>query len=328
MNYSNELGPTIVTGGAGFIGSHLVDSLINLDVEVKVLDDLSSGSVSNLVENRDNKKFHFNKIDIKNPKVYDELKNIKTIFHLAADPEVQTGFESPEICFEKNILSTFNLLECIRKSNVETILFTSSSTVYGEPDIIPTPEDYGPLLPISHYGSSKIACEGLLSSYCHNYGIRGRIVRLANVIGPRSRHGVIWDFINKLRTNKNQLSVLGNGKQTKSYLHVTDCIQGFLKLISHSSKKVDVFNLGNFDRTNVMEIAKMVCSSMSLNDVNIQPTGGVDDGGGWVGDVTKMQLDISKMTKLDWKPKFSSSEAVKIVGDELVKESALVNVRN
>jgi len=148
---------------------------------------------------------------------------------LAADPEVRIGFESPEISFDRNINTTFNFLESIRKSNVETILFTSSSTVYGEPDLIPTPEDYGPLIPISHYGSSKIACEGLISSYCYNYGIRGIIFRLANIIGSRSKHGVIWDFIKKLHKNKKQLSVLGDGTQTKSYLHINDCIEGLLK---------------------------------------------------------------------------------------------------
>ena len=172
MIKKDQLGATVVTGGAGFIGSHLVDSLISLDVEVKVLDDLSSGSLNNLLKNKTNDKFHFHEIDIKSPTVSNELENIKTIFHLAGDPEVRTSFESPEISFEKNIQTTFNLLEGIRKSNVETILFTSSSAVYGEPNVIPTPENYAPLLPISHYGSSKLACEALISSYCHNYGIK------------------------------------------------------------------------------------------------------------------------------------------------------------
>jgi len=328
MIKKDQLGATVVTGGAGFIGSHLIDSLINLDIEVKVLDDLSSGSFNNLLKHETNDKFHLHEIDIKSSEVYKELENIKTIFHLAADPEVRTSFESPEISFEKNIQATFNLLEGIRKSNVETILFTSSSTVYGEPDVIPTPEDYAPLLPISHYGSSKLACEALISSYCHNYGIRGIIIRLANVIGSRSRHGIIWDFIKKLRLDKNQLSVLGNGKQNKSFLLVNDCIEGFLIALSNSSKKVDVFNLGNFDTTDVMTIARIACNSMSLDNVDIQPTGGVDNGRGWVGDVRKMQLDISKITKLGWSPKYSGSEAVKIVADELAKLGEMVNVGN
>jgi len=328
MNFSNELGSTIVTGGAGFIGSHLVDSLIDLDVEVNVLDDLSSGKINNLLKNKENKKFRFKKINIKNPEISKEFKeDIKTVFHLSADPEVRSGYDSPEISFDKNIQATFHLLETIRKSNVETILFTSSSTVYGETEIIPTPEDYGPLFPISHYGSSKLACEGLISSYCHNYGFKGIIFRLANVIGSRSRHGVIWDFIKKLQNDTKQLDVLGNGKQNKSYLHVEDCIEGFFKGLSNSTKNVDIFNLGNVDKIDVMTIARIVCSSLSLNDVNISPTGDEENGRGWIGDVTKMQLDISKLKKLDWKPKFSSSEAVKIVADELVMQGETVNVR-
>jgi len=328
MIKKDQLGATVVTGGAGFIGSHLVDSLISLDVEVKVLDDLSSGSLNNLLKNKTNDKFHFHEIDIKSSEVYKELENIKTIFHLAGDPEVRTGFESPEISFEKNIQTTFNLLEGIRKSNVETILFTSSSVVYGEPDVIPTPENYAPLLPISHYGSSKLACEALISSYCHNYGIRGIIIRLANVIGSRSRHGIIWDFIKKLSSDKNHLSVLGDGTQNKSFLLVNDCIEGSLMALSNSSKKVDVFNLGNSDTIDVMTIARIVCNSMSLDDVDIQPTGGVENGRGWVGDVKKMHLDISKIKKLGWSPKYSSSEAVKLVTDELVKYGEIVNVGN
>ena len=329
MNHLDIIDSAIVTGGAGFIGSHLVDALIDLDIKVKVLDDLSSGNLDNLSKNKEHKKFLFTKINIKSTEVTKEFKeDIKVVFHLAADPEVRIGFESPEISFDRNINTTFNFLESIRKSNVETILFTSSSTVYGEPDLIPTPEDYGPLIPISHYGSSKIACEGLISSYCYNYGIRGIIFRLANIIGSRSNHGVIWDFINKLQKNKKQLSVLGDGRQTKSYLHVNECIEGFLKGFSNSDKRVDVFNLGNFDNTDVMTIAKIVCNSMSLEEVDIRPTGGVDNGRGWIGDVKKMNLDISKMKKYDWVPKISSTKAVKMVADELVKKGEIINGGN
>jgi len=321
MDYFDQLNSTIVTGGAGFIGSHVVDALINKGIEVRVLDDLSSGNENNLSKNKDNIKFHVSKINLNSPEVVKEFnKDIKTVFHLAADPEVRSGFDSPEISFEKNIKATFNLLEAIRKHDVETILFTSSSTVYGDAEVIPTPEDFGPLIPISHYGSSKIACEGLISSYCHNYGIRGIIFRLANVIGSRSNHGVIWDFFGKLQNDKNQLLVLGDGKQTKSYLHVSDCVDGFFSVFSKSSNKVDVFNLGNFDKIDVIEIARIVCNSLSLKHVQIKITGGVDNGRGWIGDVKKMHLDITKMKKLGWSPKHTSAMAVKMASDELVKE--------
>jgi len=322
MNYKNELGSTIVTGGAGFIGSQVVDSLIDLDVEVKVLDDLSSGSTDNLLKNQGNEKFHFKEIDIRSPEVSKEFnKNIKTVFHLAADPEVRTGFEFPKISYEKNILSTLDLLEQIRKSNVETILFTSSSVVYGEPDVIPTPEDYGPLLPISHYGSSKLACEALISSYCHNYGIKSQIFRLANVIGIRSNHGVIWDFINKLRKNPDKLEVLGDGQQAKSYLHVSDCVDCFLFCLSNMKKQVEIFNIGNYDKVNVMFIADTVCKSLGLKNVKTETTGGIDNGRGWPGDVKIMQLEIEKLKKLGWSPKYSSVEAVQLASNELIQET-------
>ncbi len=319
MNYKDKLGSTIVTGGAGFIGSQVVDSLINFDIEIKVLDDLSSGNMENLSKNKGNKNFNFKKMDIKNPEILKEFNtDIKTVFHLAADPEVKTGFESPKTSYEKNILSTFNLLEQIRKSNVETILFTSSATVYGEPNIIPTPEEYGPLLPISHYGSSKLACEALISSYCHNYGIKSQIFRLANVIGIRSNHGVIWDFVNKLRKNEKKLEVLGDGQQTKSYIHVSDCIDCFLFCLSRITKQVEVFNIGNYDKVNVMLIADVVCSTLGLKNVKIETIGGIDNGRGWIGDVKIMQLGIEKLKKMGWGPKFSSMEAVQMASNEIV----------
>ena len=321
MINKKQLGSTLVTGGAGFIGSHLVDSLISLDVEVKVLDNLSSGIFNNLLKHKTNDKFHFHEIDIKSSEVYKELENIKTIFHLAGDPEVRTSFESPEISFEKNIQATFNLLEGIRKSNVETIFFTSSSTVYGEPDVIPTPEDYAPLLPISHYGSSKLACEALISSYCHNYGMKSQILRLANVIGTRSKHGVIWDFINKLRKNYDKLEVLGDGQQTKSYLHVSDCVDCFLFCLSNLTKQVEVFNIGNYDKVNVMFIADTVCKALGLKNVKIETTGGIDNGRGWPGDVKIMQLEIEKLKKLGWRPKYSSVEAVQLASNEIIQET-------
>lgn len=321
MNHYENLDNIIVTGGAGFIGSHVVDALIEKDIAVKVFDDLSSGTISNLSKNIENKKFHFTKINLNNSELLNEItEDVKMVFHLAADPEVRTGFESPQVTYDKNILSTFNLLEGIRKKNVEQIFFTSSSVVYGEPETIPTSEEYGPLLPISHYGSSKLACEALISSYCHNYGIQSIIFRLANVIGQRSRHGVIWDFINKLQNNESELEVLGDGKQSKSYLHVTDCVEGFFHGIANIKKKVDVFNLGTSDRIDVLSIAKIVCDAMGLKNVKIKLSGGVENGRGWIGDVKKMHLDTSKMQKTGWIPKFSSSEAVKIAVKELVKE--------
>jgi len=318
---SPQVGLTLVTGGAGFIGSHVVDRLIADGVEVRVLDNLSAGNLLNLSTHKNNKNFHFIKKDLNDSEsVKEALNDVQTVFHIAADPEVRTGFEHPQISYRENIENTFNLLEQIRKSDVETILFTSSSTVYGEPDIIPTPEKYGPLVPISPYGASKLACEALISSYCHTYGIKGQIFRLANVVGSRSKHGVLWDFIGKLRINSKRLEVLGDGKQSKSYLHVSDCIDCFFFCLSIQKLPTEIFNVGNDDRIDVISIANIVSNEMNLKNVEIVAAGGTSDGRGWIGDVKTMHLDISKLKKLGWRPKLSSSEAIKLASDELLKD--------
>jgi UDP-glucose 4-epimerase len=319
---SSDMNLALVTGGAGFIGSHVVDRLMSDDIEVRVFDNLSVGSISNLYAHKDNKKFCFiNKDLADNDSLKVALKDVKIVFHIAADPEVRTGFEHPEISYRENIRNTFYLLEQIRKSNVENILFTSSSTVYGEPDIIPTPENYGPLFPISPYGASKLACEALISSYCHTYGIKGQIFRLANVIGSRSKHGVLWDFINKLRVNKKKLEVLGDGKQSKSYLHVSDCVDCIFFCLATQKLRTEIFNVGNDDRINIISIANIVCNNMNLKNVEILNIGGTSDGRGWIGDVKTMHLDVSKLKKLGWSPKMSSVEAIKLASEELLKDS-------
>jgi len=248
------------------------------------------------------------------------LSDVDLIFHLAANPEVRTGFKNPEISFRENIENTFNLLEAIRKSKIDTIVFSSSSTIYGEPEIIPTPENYGPLYPISHYGASKLACEGLISAYCHSYGINGLIFRLANIIGSRSNHGVIIDFIKKLEYDNKTLQILGDGTQSKSYLHVSDCINAILFCTNKIEEKMEIFNLGNYDQIDVITIAKKIFDELKLNNVKISTTNDVPEGRGWIGDVKFMNLDIKKLEDLGWKPKYSSLAAVEKSISEIVKE--------
>jgi UDP-glucose 4-epimerase len=319
---SNDLGKIMITGGAGFIGSHLTEELVNQHKDVTVLDNLSTGNKTNLDACFQKENFKLVIEDLKNQnQVFEHIKNIDTIFHMAADPEVRTGFLDPESAYEQNIKNTYQLLENIRKSNIERLVFASSSVVYGEPEIIPTPEEFGPLLPISIYGGAKLACEGLISSYCNNYGIKGTIIRFANVVGSKAKHGVIWDFIQKLKINENELSVLGNGKQTKSYIHVDDCVRGILFALKNTKKNIDVFNLGNNDMTNVLDIASIVCKTMKLKNVNIITSGGTKDGRGWIGDVKQMNLDISKMINLGWKPNKNSQESVEKAAFELYSKS-------
>ena len=317
---NSTFGKIMITGGAGFIGSHLTQKLIDENNEVVVLDNLSTGNNLNLNSCIKKKNFKLIVEDLKN-QTSNHLKDIDTVFHMAADPEVRTGFSDPKLAYEQNVRNTFELLENVRKSDIKQFVFASSSVVYGEPEIIPTPETFGPLFPISIYGGTKLACEGLISSYCNNYGIKGTIVRFANVVGSRSRHGVIWDFIKKLKINQKELQVLGNGKQSKSYVHVNDCVNGLLFSAKHTKKKMDVFNIGNHDMINVLDIASIVCKTMKLENTKIITSGGTDDGRGWIGDVRKMNLDTSKMCNLGWNPIENSQAAVERATLELVSES-------
>jgi UDP-glucose 4-epimerase len=291
--------------------------------EVVVLDNLSKGNMNNLGGWLRHPRFTFIKGDLKN--LWDILQAVKgcgIVFHMAANPEVRIGFSNPRVDFEENVLATYNLLEAIRKNgDCKHFLFASTSTVYGEPETLPTPEDYAPLKPISHYGASKLACEALVSSYAHLYGFNASILRLANIIGPRSNHGVIYDFIIKLKANPKLLEVLGDGTQSKSYLYIGDCIEAMLTILDGANiKGVEIFNIGSEDRIGVLDIAKIIIEEMGLKGVEVKVSGGVDGGRGWKGDVKEMLLDISKLKSLGWTPKLSSTEAVRLTAKKIVKE--------
>ena len=279
----------LITGGAGFIGSHLCDRLVSEGLQVVAIDNLSNGKIKNLSLCKEERNFKFTKADLKD-NLAENLKHSDTLYHMAAYPEVRTGYDSPELAYEQNVQNTHSLLESVRRSNISEIVFASSSVVYGEPKTIPTPETYGPLIPISQYGGSKLACEGLISSYCHTYGIRGVIIRLANVIGFRSNHGVIWDFINKLKKNQSELEILGDGNQTKSYIHISDTINGFLFCSKISKDRVDVFNIGNDDKIDVRSIANIVCKNLNLKNIQIIQKGGTNDGRGWIGEIGRAHV--------------------------------------
>ncbi|WP_456367001.1 NAD-dependent epimerase/dehydratase family protein [Thermococcus sp.] len=312
----------LVTGGAGFIGSHLVDALMETGNEVRVLDDLSAGSLDNIKRWLNNERFEFIKGDMRDSgTVKEAVEGVEAVFHLAANPEVRIGAQSPELIYETNVLITYNLLNALRDSSVQYLIFTSSSTVYGDAELIPTPENYAPLEPISVYGGAKLAAEALISGYAHTFGFRALIFRLANIIGERSNHGVIYDFINKLRKNPEELEILGDGTQRKSYLHVSDTVEGMLKIFEYfgkGSKTVDFYNLGNDDWITVGEIAEIVSEEMGLKP-KFRFTGGVDGGRGWKGDVKFMRLSIEKAKKAGWRPKLNSYEAVRMTVRELLK---------
>ncbi len=304
---------SLVTGGAGFIGSHLVDFLMEMGETVRVLDNLSAGDIANLSPWTSSPRMKVFQGDILDKEsVFEALEGCDTVFHLAANPEVRSEKASPHDHFKQNIEATYNLLECMREvGGVERFVFASTSTVYGEPSEIPTPETYGPLKPISHYGASKLASEALSMSYASMCEFGCVIYRLANVIGPRSNHGVIWDFVEKLREDPSRLEVLGDGTQSKSYLYIDDCIAGIMAGLDGLDGGIMVYNIGSVDRVDVMSIADAVIDAMALENVEIRTTGGVSGGRGWKGDVKKMQLDMSSLKSRGWSAKMSSMEAVR-----------------
>jgi UDP-glucose 4-epimerase len=311
----------LVTGAAGFIGSHLTDRLLSLSCEVVGFDNLSGGSKTNLKSAMKDSRFRFVKGDLlKRKGTRRALGGCSLIFHLAADPEVRAGEENPERHFRQNLLATYNLLNAIRKRGTSTrLVFASTSTVYGEASVIPTPEDYGPLLPISTYGATKLGCEALAASFTQLVPLSVAIFRFANVVGGRSRHGVTYDFIAKLRRNPKELEILGDGTQSKSYLHVDDCVDAFLMALKDSfwTKAVEVLNIGSEDQVNVLRLAKVVTETMGLKDVafkTTQPPG----GRAWPGDVKVMQLDVSKIKGLGWACKRNSESALRLAAEQLI----------
>ena len=289
----------LVTGGSGFIGSHLVDALVSDGNDVKVLD-------INLDVPWKNPNAEYIKADIVKNDISDYFSWVDVVFHLAADPMVDKSAINPENTFNTNVVGTYRVLEACRKNKIKHILFTSTSTVYGEAKVIPTPEDY-PTYPISNYGASKLANEAFISSYAYTYGFKASIFRLANIFGERSTHGVMFDFYHKLMKNPNQLEILGDGKQEKSYLHVSDCVNAMLTVWKKQEKQVDYFNVGSDEKIIVDEIARQMSKILGLNPT-FKYTGGKR---GWVGDVPVMMLDISRLKTLGWKPNISFEEGLK-----------------
>jgi len=306
----------MVTGGAGFIGSHIVDRLMKEGNEVVVYDNLSSGKMEFIEHHMNNEKFTFIEADLLNfEKLRESVKDIDIIYHVAANPDVKLGAQDTKVHFEQNVKATYNLLEAMRINDVEDIIFTSTSTVYGEANVIPTPEDYGPLVPISLYGASKLAAEAFIMSYSHTFGMKAVIYRFANIVGPRSTHGVIYDFIMKLKRNPKELEILGDGTQTKSYLYVEDCVDAIVFGYKNRKKDVEIFNIGSEDWINVRRIADIVVEEMGLKNVSYRFTGGKR---GWKGDVPKMLLSIEKIKDYGWKPKHNSEESVRLTARHLI----------
>ena len=309
----------LVTGGAGCIGSELVKELLK-NHKVTVLDNLSSGKNEHIQEFTANNNFELVEGDVLDKNVLDSaMKNKDMVFHLAANPDIKfIPGERTDKDLQQNTIATYNVLDTMQKNNVKKIAFSSSSVVYGKAAVMPTPEDYGPLKPTSLYGASKVACEGLISAYCHMFDMQGWIFRFANIVGDKSRkkgRTVISDFIFKLRENSKELEILGDGKQSKSYMLVDDCVAGMLFAIEHANDTVNIFNLSTTDSITVDKISEIVIKEMELHEVKIKYTG---SAGGWPGDITNFLLDVSKLKKLGWATKYSSQEAVRMAARRML----------
>jgi len=307
----------VVTGGAGFIGSHLVDTLVAQGNEVLVIDSLCAGRKETIARHLDSCKIRFLQKDLLGDGWQDAIEGADRLFHLAADPDVRQSAVNPDPTIQNNIIATYRVLEAMRRHQVPELVFTSTSTVYGDATVIPTPENYTPLEPISVYGASKLACESLISSYCHSFGMKACNFRFANIIGSRSGHGVITDFIKKLEQNPHELEILGDGKQTKSYLEVHECVAAMLFAVGHAKGTVNTFNVGSEDWIDVKSIAEIVVEEMHLDGTKFRFTGGER---GWIGDVPRMQLAVEKIKALRWKPQLGSKESVRIAVQAMLAE--------
>jgi UDP-glucose 4-epimerase len=306
-----------VTGGAGFIGSCIIDRVIGKN-EVTVYDNLSSGKEEHVSHHFKNKNFKFVKADLLDfDRVAKEMKGHDTVWHIAANPDIRKGTESSRYDLEQNTLVTYNVLEAARRNDINSVVFSSTSTIYGPAKVIPTPEDYGPCLPISLYGASKLACEGLVSAYSSLYGIRAWIFRFANIIGKRSTHGILPDLVDKLNKDRSRLEVLGDGKQRKSYLLVEETVDGMFFAFERAKDQLNYFNLGSSDQITVKRIVDILVEEANLRDTKIVYTGGEV---GWKGDVPRFLLSPEKMAKLGWKAKHSSEEAVRIATKLVIEE--------
>ncbi len=298
---------SVVTGGCGFIGSHLVDTLVRRGDTVLVIDNLSTGEERNIRSLLLSGKVELLPTDLLQEGWQSRIAGARRMYHIAADPDVRESAHHPESPLANNLVAMARVLEAMRQQGVLELVFTSTSTVYGEARVIPTPEDYAPLEPISVYGATKLAAEALISSYCHSFGMNAWVYRFANIIGERSNHGVIWDFMQKLRADPHHLEILGDGRQSKSYLEVHACVDAMLFAVEHARQPFNALNIGSEDWIDVQSIADIVVQEMKLSDVRYRFTGGER---GWVGDVPRMRLSVEKMKALGWKPPITSRESV------------------
>jgi len=313
-----------VTGGAGFVGSHLVDRLLADGHEVTVYDNLSTGREAFLARARAHGGFRFvhgDALDL--PALTRSLAGHDIVFHLAANADLRLGTEHPRRDLEQNTVATFNVLEAMRATGGRRIAFASSGSIYGEPDVFPTPETCPFPVQTSLYGASKLAGEGLIAAYCAGFGFQGYVFRFVSILGERYSHGHVFDFYRKLRANPSEIEVLGDGRQRKSYLYVQDCLDAMLTVLREAREPFNVYNLGTDHYCSVDDSLDWICAYLG-----VQPrrryTGGER---GWIGDSPFIFLDTSRVRALGWEPTLTIRQAVERTLEYLQSEAGQLEAR-
>ena len=303
-----EFKKAFVTGGAGFIGSHLVDELLRRGLAVVVYDNLSSGRTDYLKENPAGDRVQLVRGDVLDLSALQKaMAGSDFVFHFQANADVRGGKEKTRIDLEQNTIATWNVLDAMRVHGIKGLAFASSATIYGEPEVCPTPESYAPLQ-TSLYGASKYAGEAMIQAYCEYYGMRSFVFRFVSWIGERYSHGVVFDFMKKLRADPTRLQILGDGTQKKSYLYVKDGVNGIMLAIEKSADNKNIYNLGHDEFMNVVDLAKIIFDELGMKNVKLDFTGGVR---GWLGDSPMVHLDTSRVKTLGWRPQTSIEEGIR-----------------
>ena len=305
-----------ITGGAGFIGSHLVDRLMAEGNQVTVYDNLVSGQKKWIEHHIGKSDFQFIQADLLDFETLKRsMKGHDIVWHLGANTDIPTGNRVTDLDLNNCTIATRNVLEAMKQNGMDKMLFASSACVYGDAPPVALAETFGPLLPINLYGAGKLACEGLISAYCHLFGIKAWLFRFGNVVGARMGHGVIYDFIQKLKNNPEELEILGDGNQEKNFFLVEDCIKGMFCAFQNSQTQYDIYNLGASTFTKVTLIGQIVAEEMGLINVTFRYTGGKR---GWLGDAPVVHFNVQKMKGLGWQESRSSDEAIRIAARRLL----------
>jgi UDP-glucose 4-epimerase len=307
-----------VTGGAGFIGSNLVDRLMTTGHHVTVIDNLSGGHKNFIAHHTGSPRFRFVKADVRNTaKLTAALgPEIDLVFHLAANADIARGVDDPTLDLQHSVLATFSLLQAMRHHGIKRLVYTSGSGVYGDRGTKYSSEDFGPLEPVSMYGASKLGAEALISAFAHLFEMQAWIVRPANIIGPRATHGVVFDFMRRLKKDPTQLKILGDGKQSKAYLHVDDVIDALLLVQRKAKERVNFFNMSSDSFITVNSIADEIVSQMKIKPVRQHSGGKI----GWKGDVAIVRLHNTRLNKLGWHPRYTSRQAVQATISSLLTD--------